>query len=186
MPPRTFVTGFLAFGGFDVNPSALLAQSCGRPFELLEVSFAAAAAFLDRVTAADAFDRLLMLGLNASGTTLRLERTARNHVGDTPDVGGVVRGPAPVEPLGPETLPTTLFDSTLPPARFPPSDDAGCYLCNYIYYRALRRLPHKRVGFVHVPPLDVVSFEEQRRGIAEMIAAVETRGRDVMRPLPIV
>lgn len=182
MPPGTLVTGFLAFGGFDVNPSALLAQSCGRPFELLEVSFAAVNAFLDRITTDAPFDRLLMLGLNGRGTTLHLERTARNHVGDTPDVRGVIRGPGPIEPLAPEILPTTLFDSTPALAQFTPSDDAGCYLCNYVYYRTLRRVPHRRIGFVHVPPLEIMSLDEQRSRIAEIIAAVETPGRDLTSP----
>lgn len=177
MPDRTLVTGFLAFGGFDVNPSALLAQSCGRPFELLEVSFAAADAFLDRVADDASFDRLVMIGVNARGTTIHLERTARNQVGDTPDVRGVVRGPAPVEPLGPAKLPTTLFDTTPALATFATSDDAGCYLCNYVYYRALRRLPGTRVGFVHVPPLGVVSFDVQRRQLAALLDAVEAGDR---------
>jgi pyrrolidone-carboxylate peptidase len=56
------------------------------------------------------------------------------------------------------------------------SADAGCYLCNYLYYRALRRLPGKRVGFVHVPPLDVLPFEDQRRVLAGLIDRIEGRG----------
>ena len=173
MPDRTLVTGFLAFGGFDVNPSALLAQSCGRRFELLEVSFAAVDAFLERVSADSSFDRLVMLGLNARGTTIRLERTARNHVGDTPDVRGVVRGPAPVESLGPDTLPSTLFATVPHAGPFAASEDAGCYLCNYIYYRALRRLAHQRVGFVHVPPTEVLPLEVQRQQLATLLGAIE-------------
>ena len=173
-PRRTFVTGFRPWAAFTVNPSELLAESCGRPFERLEVSFAAVDEFLDRIAAAEgAFDRLLMLGLNGGGTTVRLEWTARNHVGDGADVGGAVRGPGPIEPGGPPTLPTTLFDASPPLALFATSDDAGSYLCNYVYYRALRRLPHKRVGFVHVPPPEVVPLDAQRRQLAALLDAIE-------------
>lgn len=176
MTDRTLVIGFLAFGRFRVNPSALLAQSCGRPFELLEVSYAAVDGFLDRVAVAHGtFDRLLMLGLRGRGTTVELERLARNHVGAEPDVRGVTRGPAPIEPGAPDVLPTTLVCATpeMPPSF---SDDAGCYLCNYIYYGALRRLPGKRVGFVHVPPEDVMPLDEQRRVLFRLIASVESSG----------
>jgi pyroglutamyl-peptidase len=173
MAHRTLVTGFLAFDGFPVNPSALLAESSGRACELLEVSYAAADGFLDRLSvSAESFDQLLMLGVRGRGTTIDLERVARNHVGASPDVRGVVRGPGPIDPAAPDTLPTTLFDVTATSAMSY-STDAGCYLCNYLYYRALRRLPEKRVGFVHVPPLDVLPFADQRRVLAGLIDLIE-------------
>ena len=54
------------------------------------------------------------------------------------------------------------------------SNDAGCYLCNYIYYQALRRLPpNVGVGFVHVPPLAVLPLDEQRLQLSRLIDAVE-------------
>jgi pyrrolidone-carboxylate peptidase len=181
MAHRTLVTGFLAFEGFPVNPSALLAESSGRPCELLEVSFAAVDGFVDRLArSAESFDQLLMLGVRGRGTTIDLERIARNHIGANLDVRGVARGPGPIEPAAPETLATTLFDATatgaMSSSAVSSSTDAGCYLCNYLYYRALRRLPGKRVGFVHVPPLDVLPFEDQRRVLAGLIDRIEGRG----------
>jgi pyroglutamyl-peptidase len=182
MAYRTLVTGFLAFEGFPENPSALLAQSSGLPFELLEVSFAGVDDFLDRVQrSTERFDRLLMLGVRGRGTTIDLERVARNHVGAAPDVRGVVRGPAPIEPAAPDTLTTTLFDATQIGAMSS-STDAGCYLCNYIYYRALRRLPGKRVGFVHVPPLDAIPLDAQRWELARLIDAIERADQVSFRP----
>ena len=174
MTGRTLVTGFLPFGGFSVNPSALLAESCGRTFELLEVSYAAVDAFLSSLAArAGSFDRLLMLGLRGNGTFINLERLARNHIGPSPDVRDVVRGPAPIEAGAPATLATTLFDPGIDLPVLRPSDDAGSYLCNYIYYRALRSFPTKAVGFVHVPPLDVVPLETQRRELADLLERLE-------------
>ena len=173
MRSRTLLTGVLAFGGLDVNPSALLAKSCGRPFELLEVSYAAVDQFLDGLASrSSSFDRLLMLGLRGCGTAIEIERLARNHVGAEPDVRREVRGPGRIDFTGPETLPTTLFDP-LPAASVSPSDDAGCYVCNYIYYRALTNFPQLRVGFVHVPPPVVMPLEVQRPLIATLLGAIE-------------
>lgn len=187
MPPRIFVTGFLPFGDHAVNPSALLAESCGRPFEVLEVSFAAVDRFLTRL-ASGPFppDVLLMLGLRGGGTTIDLEVVARNHVGAAPDMRGETRGPGPIDPDGRELLTTTLVDA-LPPTVtgfFSASDDAGCYLCNYIYYRALRLLPApRRVGFVHVPPPEAMPFDEQRHRLLHVLAAAEAMATESRPPM---
>jgi pyrrolidone-carboxylate peptidase len=174
-PLRTFVTGFHGFGGFAVNPSALLAESCGRPFELLEVSYHTVDEFLHRLArSSDSFDQILMLGLRARGTTMDVENVARNWVEEAPDVRRAVRGPAPIEVGAPDTMQSTLFDGAASVAPLSPGDDAGCYLCNYIYYRALRLLPAKRVGFVHVPPTTVMPLDAQRHSLARLLDAIET------------
>ena len=173
-PGRTLVTGFRLFGGHAVNPSALLAESSGRRFEVLEVAFDAVDQFLGRLGAdAASFDRLVMLGLRGDGRTIDIERVARNQIGPTPDVRGVVRGPGPIEGAAFEMLRGTVPDR-LPVAAASFSDDAGCYLCNYIYYRALRCFPSKRVAFVHVPPLDVMPLDAQLRELAALLEAMET------------
>ena len=82
---RTFVTGFLAFEGFDVNPSALLAERSGRRFELIEVSYSAVDAFLERLKP-DSFDRWLMLGVAGKSSHMRTENFARNVIGARSDV----------------------------------------------------------------------------------------------------
>ena len=177
MPPRILVTGFLPFGDHAVNPSALLAASCGRPFEVLEVSFAAVDEFLARVASAPAPpDVLLMLGLRGGGTTIDLEMIARNHVGPSPDIRGETRAPGPIDPGGPELLPTTLLHALPGPHRFSSSHDAGCYLCNYVYYEALRRLPaFVRVGFVHVPPFEALPLDAQQRELDHLLRLVEVQ-----------
>ena len=174
MRPRILVTGFLPFGDHAVNPSALLAESCGRPFEVLEVSFAAVDSFVARVASARTPpDVLLMLGLRGGGNTIDLEMIARNHIGPSPDMRGETRGPGPIDPGGPDVLPTRLSVALKSPGRFSPSEDAGCYLCNYVYYEALRRLPASvRVGFVHVPPLDAIPFDQQRAELLRVLGAI--------------
>jgi pyroglutamyl-peptidase len=177
MAPRVLVTGFLPFGEHAVNPSARLAESCGKPFEILEVSFAAVDDFLLRLASAQLPpDVLLMLGLRGGGIGIDVERIARNHVGTSPDMRGETRGPGPINPGGPDVLPTRLFHGLSLPQRFAPSDDAGCYLCNYVYYQALRRLPLAvRVGFVHVPPLDALPLEEQQRELHDLLQLIEVQ-----------
>ena len=172
-PRRTLVTGFLPFGGHQTNPSAILAASSGRPFEVLEVAFEAVDQFLSRLQAdAASFDRLVMLGLRGDGRTIDVERVARNHIGPTPDVRGVVRGPGAIEPSAPDTLRGTLPDG-LPTTMQSFSDDAGCYLCNYIYHRTISIFPGKRVVFVHVPPFEAMPLEDQRRELAALLEAIE-------------
>jgi pyroglutamyl-peptidase len=176
MPHRTLITGFLAFGAFDVNPSALLAESCGRRHVLLEVAFDAVDRFVDEIDPYS-FDRLLMIGVGAHATAMQLECFARNFVGEMPDVRGKVLGPSFIEHGGPSSIHTTLWDPITPPPvplGVHASDDAGSYLCNYAYYRALRRLaPEKHVGFLHVPPIEVLPIEQQHEVLARLLEHLE-------------
>lgn len=171
---NVFVTGFGPFLGNDDNPSAALAESCGLPFAVLPVTFRAVEEFL---ASAREFDALLMLGL-ASGEQdprLRLEMVARNVIGATPDAEGVVAGPGPIAPMAPRQLGATLFrtrELVADSARWRPSVDAGSYLCNYSLFRALMTWPGRAVGFVHVPPVEVMPLEAQRAALADVIAHI--------------
>ena len=51
------------------------------------------------------------------------------------------------------------------------SEDAGKYLCNYVYYQSMRRCVDKdaRVLFVHVPGLDDCDIETMKSFVAELI-----------------
>jgi pyroglutamyl-peptidase len=174
---RILLTGFLGFGAFQTNPSAALAQHSGRPHRLLEVSFHAVDRFIDRLDGD--VDVLLMLGVSAHVTTLRVERLAHNRIGDSPDVRGVVRGPAAIEPGGRDALESTLWTPAIRQSfqgdGMQLSDDAGAYLCNYAYYRALRRVPPDvRVGFVHVPPVHVLPMEQQCSSLRRLLQVVES------------
>jgi pyroglutamyl-peptidase len=174
---RTIVTGFLAFEGFPVNPSALLAEGCGRRFELIDVSYDAADEFVAALEPSS-FDRLVLTGVAGKSSRLRTERVARNVVGDRPDVRGVVRGPGPIDADGPALLAGTLWTSQAfgweTDVRRP-SEDAGDYLCNYVYWRALRRFgAGKRVGFLHVPPVEQMVLERQAEALLEILVELES------------
>src|SRR5437763_6615174 len=109
---RTLVTGFLAFGEFAVNPSALLAESSGRSFELIEVAFLAADEFVARLDPSS-FDRLLMLGVAGKSSRMRLEQVARNRIGPRGDMRGFVPGAvgaSAIDPNGPDLLHGTFWN----------------------------------------------------------------------------
>lgn len=180
---RTFVTGFLGFGRFDENPSATLARESGRPFALLEVRYAAVDRFLEALDP-NAFDALLMLGVAGGATRFRLERVGRNRHGPLPDVGGHVPTGETIDDGNGAIASTLWCDATVAACvgdDVATSDDAGDYLCNYALRRALRAFPTKRVGFLHVPPVESVAIEAQRATLDRVLRSIEG-GADFPRP----
>ena len=169
---RTLVTGFGPFGSFAANPSSQLAAECGRPFEILEVSYAAVDQFLSQLPA-ESFDLLAMLGVAGQSQRMRFETVARNWVGTTPDVRGVILGPGPIDPDAPSQF------SLSPSHTFPLNEhweasvDAGEYLCNYIALRARQRFPTQRLHFIHVPPFEALPPEIQLAELGRMLNLLE-------------
>lgn len=146
------ITGFGPFPGVADNPSGRLARELGGT--VLETRYR----FVDAWFAATARpDGLLMLGVDASATELRLETVARNWTGHTPDAEGIV-APGTIDPSAPPMLAATLWPAEAL-VRYTVSVDAGSYLCNYSFFRALRTWPDARIGFVHIPPSGVTSAD---------------------------
>lgn len=177
---RILVTGFGPFGAVTDNPSGRLAETSGRPFRVLEVAYEAADAFLEALDP-ESFDILLMLGVATDRSSLTPELFARNSRGGTPDVRGV-SPEGPIEEGQPLLIESTLWDPHLLAALEVVDDlhtslDAGSYLCNYLSYRALRRFPEKRVGFLHVPPFEKVSEERQKAILADVLSRIDVLGR---------
>jgi pyroglutamyl-peptidase len=178
---RTLVTGFLGFGDFLVNPSALLAESSSRRFRLIEVAYEAVDKFIVQLDARS-FDRMIMLGVAGKSSRMRLEHAARNRIGLLPDVRGFAPSSTDLSAIdagGPDILHGTMWNRCAALAEETPyrclSDDAGDYLGNYIYYRALARFGATHaVGFLHVPPLDRIDLPTQRRLLAEILDFVES------------
>ncbi len=175
-PNRTLVTGYGPFLDVTDNPSARLAQGCGRPHRVLEVSFEAAAAFVESLDP-DSFDRLLMIGVAKGREHVTPELFARNQIGHTRDVRGEDRF-GPIEAGGPMLREASLWRceelcDLLLDRRMRVSMDAGRYLCNYVAYRALMRFPEKRVGFLHVPDPAQMALESQAEVLQRVLAAIE-------------
>jgi len=177
MSARTFITGFGAFGTVAVNPSAKLAEASKRPFQVLEVAFAAVDEYLTSLNP-ESFDRLLMLGVAASRERMCPELFGRNFIGKTPDVRGIdLEGE--IEAGAPLLLESTLWTPEIASeiVAFDPhtklSMDAGEYLCNYISYRALQRFPEKKVGFLHIPAEDKLPLDVQMASLTKILEVIE-------------
>ncbi len=169
MSGRTvLVTAFEPFGGETVNASWEAARAidgwrCGDAVAVARrlpcVYDACVAEFIE------AFERLrpeavLMTGQAARRAVVSVESVARNGAGaSAPDNRGVVRGEVASE--GPAELEATaraleiaraIREAGLP-ARL--STNAGAYVCNHLYYGALRYLRERAPGtpavFVHLP-----------------------------------
>jgi pyroglutamyl-peptidase len=169
---RVLVTGFGPFLSHDVNPSTDLALALGGRSEggvelvalaPIPVAFGEAAEIVLREVARVGARGLVSLGLSARATTLRVERRAINRVTSVElDARGQSMLGEDIEPESLETLETSIdveAFATVLRARgqgAETSTDAGGYVCNYLYYRALSACARTgvpaRALFVHVPP----------------------------------
>ena len=169
------VTGFGPFLDHTINPSAVIAEQLSVPSHILPVSFAAVEAFLEQLEQ-DPPARLLMLGVHGRAVKFHLERQARNRVGSAADVDGVAKSAGPIDPSGPPQLRGTLwpkgFRTMLGEPKLTNSLDAGTYLCNYAYYRAIQRLPSTRVGFLHIPRFEAISHDDQLPIVQKIVGMV--------------
>jgi len=123
-----------------------------------------------------------MIGVDGRVAAPRLECLARNHCRGESDVRGVTRA-GPIDPAAPQQLRATLWSAN--DSRFDLaccfSDDAGGYLCNYVFFRALHVLssvPRKRIGFVHVPPVEVMPVERQRAWLGNLLDTLSASSRE--------
>ncbi|HLN40335.1 MAG TPA: pyroglutamyl-peptidase I [Xanthobacteraceae bacterium] len=166
---RVLITGFGPFPGAPFNPSAALAKALahGRRPALAGIErtvhvFATTYASVDRDLPklfAQKPDIVLMFGVAGRRHQLCIETRARNAVSLLfPDAGGYrprhgvikLRGPAALAGNAPFAR---LAGAAGTKARL--SRDAGRYLCNYIYWRALEQVRGTRplLQFVHIPPV---------------------------------
>ena len=169
---RVIIAGFGPFPGAPSNPSGRLATALARRrrpalagIEIESHIFATAYDAVDRdlpKLLARKPDVILIFGLAGRRREICIETRARNARSlNFPDAGGSrperrpidtgqgceLKGKAPFAQLLHAVRRTAL------PARL--SRDAGTYLCNYAYWRALQaaRRDHPLVQFVHIPPL---------------------------------
>lgn len=177
---RILLLGFGPFPGTPRNPSAALAQRLARrrrPLlaglerraHVLATSYAAVDRDLPKLLAEQP-DIVLVFGLAARRRHVCIETRARNAQSVLfPDAGGYRPRQSRIERGGPDAhVGRAPFQRLLcalraghVPARL--SRDAGRYLCNYAYWRALAHADNGRplVQFVHIPAL---ARHRRRRG----------------------
>jgi len=198
MPLSVLITGFGPFPGAPQNPTGPLARRLAelrRPaFEdlravahVLETSYAAVDRELPALIDRHRPDIVLLFGLAARTRHLRIETRARNRRSTLfPDVDGYrpeeatisAGAPGSVASRAPHRRLVSAARSTGIEARL--SHDAGRYLCNFAYWRALQlgrgsdRPP--LVQFVHVPMAECGPVPRPARtdhALAELVGAGE-------------
>lgn len=166
MPAHILITGFGPFPGVPSNPSTALARRVGALIRLRR-SIGAAPRVVILETTYDALDdqlgpalretpaAVLMIGVASRATSVRVEARARNRASRLlPDASGRVAGRVTLENDGPAERRGALAVQALACLRragvaAASSRDAGRYLCNAGYYRALRE--NVPVLFLHIP-----------------------------------
>jgi pyroglutamyl-peptidase len=196
---RVVVAGFGPFPGAPSNPSGLLATALARRrrpalagIGLTSHIFATAYDAVDRDLAkllARRPDVLLIFGLAARRREICIETRARNArsmlfpdaLGYRPDRRAIEAGQVPAllgnAPFA--RLLTALRRSSLP-ARL--SRDAGAYLCNYAYWRALQNVRRGRplVQFVHIPWVSSTPRRGKFKRAAPPMSRLATAGENLL------
>lgn len=182
------ITGFEAFGDHDVNPSyhGLVKARKGSLLPdnvtIAEIPVVWDSAFetLQQHVERTQPDAVLMLGVhpfNDDPPAFRIETTARNRDGEGQDNQGVKGSNAPIVPAAEDRLSTRIdvprMTRALTNAGFhtQPSDDAGQYLCNHLFFRCVYRYDFA-CGFVHVPSLKLLSLSEHARAFGALAHAL--------------
>jgi pyroglutamyl-peptidase len=168
------IAGFGRFPGSPVNPSGIVAMRLAmRRRPLLDATkrishvFATRYAAVDRelpaLLARETPDVVVLFGVAGRTRRLRIEERAHNRAsvlfpdagGNRPQTPAIVRGAAARRgPIPPERLVTAARSVGVAAMR---SRNAGTYLCNYAYWRALESVASpggpKLAVFIHVPPV---------------------------------
>lgn len=173
MTLRVLITGFGPFPGAPFNPTEGLVHrlaarrrpafaDIARVGHVFRTAYAAVDEDLPELVAEHRPDVLLMFGLAARTPYVRIETRARNAVSVlVPDAGGRMQRTRGIRPGAVAALagraPFQKLLCAARTSRMPVrlSRDAGTYLCNYVYWRAIearsRQQPIPLVAFIHVP-----------------------------------
>jgi pyroglutamyl-peptidase len=193
---RVVLAGFGPFPGVPFNPSAVLVGALARRRRpaLADVIrsihvFATRYAAVDRDLPklfAEQPDLVLIFGVAGRRRHLCIETRARNSLSVLyPDASGRRPPGAAITPGGPRALrggaPFSRLLGAVRGSGFPArlSGDAGRYLCNYAYWRALERAhgTPTLVQFVHIPHVRLTPWRRRSRrsrlALTPLIAAAE-------------
>jgi len=195
---KILITGFGRFPGAPFNPSGPLARALAkrrrpafagvqRVAHVFATSYAAVDRDLPKLLGRHRPDILLMFGLAGRTPFLRIETRARNAVSVLfPDVDGCIPPGRAIALGGPAALrgraPFVRLVAAARSARVNTrsSRDAGRYLCNYVYWRALEAASRSGTlaQFVHVPRNRRIGHAALvRAGEAILLALIAARRR---------
>ncbi len=201
MPTTLLITGFGPFPGAPLNPSGPLALRLARRrrpafadtwriAHVFRTSHVAVERELPELVARHRPDAVLMFGLAARTRHLRIETRARNAI--SPLFADADRCKPAARTLSAHALATmpvrAPWSRLLQAARAAGvpaalSHDAGRYLCNALFWRALetatRQGGPRVVAFVHVPRLrrDITPADLARAGEAILLSVLAAARR---------
>ena len=147
---KTLVTYFEPFGGRTANASKEVASLLNE-FETIElpVSWLQVESKIEEILSKHP-DCLFLIGEAGSYQEITVEKTAHNMCNGL-DNYGVNKNNEPIVNDGPNDIQTKF---NLENVKYRISDDAGKYLCNYVYYLALTKANVTKVAFIHLPYID--------------------------------
>lgn len=175
---RVLLTGFEPFGSLDTNVSWEVAKRVAEmslgavdlAIEQMPVSFGRVAEVLRDAVGRHNPNIILSLGQSGSGDSVKLERVALNMMDSKMcDNDGYSPDEEPIDRDGDAALFTSLPIKLLRSAieakgiNAVISNSAGLYVCNRLYYEALRlerERPKLRALFIHLP------YYAGQRGVA--------------------
>ena len=198
------VTGFGPFPGAPVNPTGALIAALARKLRsasgpihiathVFPTTYAAVDRDLPRLLARTKPHVLLMFGLATRSRGIRVETRARNRICNGPDAAGITPQTRMIAAGAPPTMPIRAPQAALLraaksgalPARL--SINAGDYLCNYLYWRALEAVRRgsgpSRAAFIHVPPLDIKTSGGSARTLGNLVVCAEAIAAAMIRAL---
>jgi pyroglutamyl-peptidase len=186
------ITGFGRFPGAPFNPSGPLAlrlARCRRPAlagmrrvaHVFATRYEAVDRELPALLARERPDIVLLFGVAPRARHIRIEELGRNRVSVLfPDAGGF----RPTQPF--IALRSVARRNRLPFARLVRaarlsgakavrSRNAGAYLCNYAYWKALERAGagSRVVAFIHIPPIARSQLGRHTARLDDFVRAAE-------------
>ncbi|HZS03131.1 MAG TPA: peptidase C15 [Chloroflexota bacterium] len=191
MERRLLLTGFAPWADIEENPAQRLAARLDgwRAGEwrvaglVLPVAHVAASADVAAALRDLRPHAVLHLGLAAGRPALTVERWAHNEADfPIPDTAGAQPRAEPLREDGPgqraSALDVAAAVRALQAAGVPaaPSNTAGTYVCNAVYYRTLDWAATAGyagpVGFVHLPTAATVSLADQERALERLLRSL--------------
>jgi pyroglutamyl-peptidase len=166
---KVLITAFGQFPGVEVNPSGLLLkqiEKCKLPNTelavcLLPVDYSYCESWISKVD--KDYDLVIHIGVATKSVKNRVEIQAKNYSGELVDILGVARE-GEIHQNGVSHISSSLSFEFLSQSHTLPlelSEDAGDYLCNFLYYSSLDRFRHRKVIFYHIVSETLISIDEQ-------------------------
>jgi pyroglutamyl-peptidase len=155
---KILITAFKKFGNFEINSTEEILKNFvynNNDIIIYKDSFL----YLKKQINIYHPDIIILTGMHKGATNIKLEQSAKNLLDfKIPDNNGLLIKNKKILDNGLECINTNFnIDDILRKINNPlvkKSNDAGSYLCNYIYYMSLNTFNDKDILFIHFPYLD--------------------------------